>query len=54
MDHRKSQPHRNVTHAIAIGSVVIAAIAGSANAGIVTGPGIGIDCLTMEIGRAHV
>jgi MYXO-CTERM domain-containing protein len=48
MDHRKCQPHRNVTHAIPIGSVVIAAIAGSANAGIVTGPGIGTDCLTME------
>jgi hypothetical protein len=35
MDHRKSQPHRNVTHAIAIGSVVIAAIAGSASADII-------------------
>ena len=33
---------------LAIGAVALAAIAGSANAGIVTGPGIGTDCLTME------
>jgi MYXO-CTERM domain-containing protein len=33
---------------IAIGALALAAIAGSANAAIVTGPGIGTDCLTME------
>jgi hypothetical protein len=33
---------------IAIGALALAAIAGSANAAIVTGPGIGTDCLTLE------
>jgi hypothetical protein len=33
---------------MAIGALALAAIAGSANAAIVTGPGTGSDCITME------
>jgi hypothetical protein len=45
---RWQRERESMKTSIAIGALALAAIAGSANAAIVTGPGIGTDCLTME------